>query len=95
MSLYENYTFNAPEILEFYLDKTILAPCIDMDETIRTYTKSVKLLVAKAPHYEHTVAHAKTAIRMINLFLEDKLQKSYEKSEDYAHLLEAREILGL
>lgn len=92
--LYKNYTFNAPEILEFYLDKTILDPCIGVDEEIRKYAANVKSLVSKLPYYEHTVSHAKTAIRMTNLFREDKLQESYENSEDYATFLEASELLN-
>ena len=93
--LYTNYTFNAPEVLAFYLDKTILEPCIDVDKAIKQYASNVKLLVSKLPYYEHTVAHARTAIRMTNLFREDKLQESWENSEDHAVLLEASELLDL
>lgn len=90
--LYTNYTYNAPEILEFYLDKTILEPCIGLDKTIKTYASNVKLLVSKLPYYENTVSHARTAIRMINLFREDKLIESWEDSDSYKIQKEAEEI---
>lgn len=93
--LYENYSFNSPEILDFYLDKTILNPCIGVDKVIKTYAADVKHLMSKLPYYERTVSHAKTAIRMTNLFRDDKLEESWENSEDYAILQEARDVLGL
>ena len=91
--LYENYSFNAPEILEFYLDKTVLSPCIGVDKVIKTYAADVKHLMAKLPYYERTVSHAKTAIRMTNLFRDDKLEESWENSEDYVISQEALEVL--
>ena len=83
------------QILDFYLDKSILNPCIGVDKVIKTYAADVKHLVSKLPYYERTVSHAKTAIRMTNLFRDDKLEESWENSEDYAILQEARDVLGL
>ena len=93
--LYTYYTFNAPEILELYLDKAILEPCIGVDQKIKDYAANVTRLVSKLPYYQYTVAHARTAIRMSNLFREDKLEASWKSSEDYAILQEANELLDL
>ena len=93
--LYKTYLFDDIDILDFYLDKTILEPCIDMDDTIRKYAKAVKILVRKLPVYEDTVTHAETAIRMTKLFREDQVQEAWENSDDYAVRQEVKKIFGI
>ena len=36
------------------------------------------------PYLKETAKTANAVIRLVNLFREDKLQESYEKSEDYS-----------
>lgn len=65
-------------ILEFYLDKSILKPCIDMDKTIKCYANAVSILARELPHLKYTDSHAQTAIRMTRLFREDQVLEAFE-----------------
>ena len=93
--LYKTYLFDDINILDFYLDKAILEPCIGMDKTIKKYAKAVSILVRKLPVYKDTVTHAETAIRMTKLFREDQVQEAWENSDDYAVRQEVRELFGI
>lgn len=93
--LSENYVFQAPDILEFFLDKTKLSPCIRMDEQFKEYARAITALMKVMPKLTETKKASDAVIRMVNLFREDKIQESYERSEDYGVKEDIEEIMRL
>ena len=93
--LYKTYEIEDINILDFCLDKDVLEPRVYLDKTIIKYIRSISSLIKLIPRLEDTVAQAKTAIRMTNLFREDKIVESWEHSNEHAMLLEAKELLDM
>lgn len=93
--LYTSYVFENIDILEFYLDKSILKPFIDMDKTLKRYANAVRILARELPHLEYADSHAQTAIRMTRLFREDQVLEAFKNSDDYATRQEVRELFGI
>ena len=91
--LRENYIFQMPDILKFFLDKSMLSPYIHMDEQFKEYARAITALMKLMPKLTETQKSSDAVIRMVNLFREDKLQESWENSEDYATAKEAAELL--
>ena len=82
--LSEDYKFDTPDILDFFLAKEILDPCIQSDKVFKEYALAIDTLLGYVPYLKETVKTANAVTRLVNLFREDKLQESYEKSEDYS-----------
>ena len=82
--LSEDYKFDTPDILDFFLAKDILDPCIQLDKVFKEYALAIETLLGYVPYLKETAKTANAVIRLVNLFREDKLQESYEKSEDYS-----------
>lgn len=93
--LRENYIFQMPDILEFFLDKSILSPYIRMDEQFKEYARAITALIKAMPKLAETQKVSDAVTRMVNLFREDKLQESYEHSEYYAAMKDVEEIMSL
>ena len=81
--------------MEFFLDKTKLSPCIRMDEQFKEYARAITALMKVMPKLTETKKASDAVIRMVNLFREDKIQESYERSEDYGVKEDIEEIMRL
>lgn len=93
--LSEDYKFNTPDILEFFLAKDILGPCVQLDKVFKEYAAAIKILLRHVPYLKETEQTANAVVRVVNLFKEDKFQESWEKSEDHSIEDDIQYILNL
>lgn len=92
--LSEEYIFQTPDILDFFLNKEILEPCAAIDEVFKKYAKALSELMNVMPYLTKTESTSGAVIRMVNLFREDKLQESWERSEQNSIMKDIQEILS-
>ena len=91
--LNENYVFDTPDILDFFLDNKVLEPCIGAVGMFEEYAKAAEKLIDAIPYLEETEKAANTVSRLVHLFREDQVEASWRESDDYSIMQEVEDIL--